>query len=72
MGFAAAAAIAGTIASGGTLLVGVVAGAVGGAVGYKVGGQAKNKSLENIEFHRPGEDSQQPEENQNSQIEEQK
>jgi hypothetical protein len=38
MGFAAAAAIAGTIASGGTLLVGVVAGAVGGAVGYKVGG----------------------------------
>ena len=34
MGFAAIAAIAGTIASGGTLIIGAVAGAVGGAVGY--------------------------------------
>ena len=51
MGFAAVAGIAGTIASGGTLLVGVVAGAIGGAVGYKVGGNTNNKSLKNIEFH---------------------
>jgi hypothetical protein len=57
MGFAAVAGIAGTIASGGTLLVGVVAGAIGGAVGYKVGGKTNNKSLKNIEFHRPGEDN---------------
>ncbi|MFN9897415.1 MAG: hypothetical protein ACK55Z_01200 [bacterium] len=57
MGFAAVAGIAGTIASGGTLLVGVVAGAIGGAVGYKVGGKTNNKSLKNIEFHRPGENN---------------
>jgi hypothetical protein len=35
------------------LLVGFIA----GAVGYIVGGKANNKSLENIEFDRPGEDN---------------